>query len=53
MKATLALFALIAAGCASRPPAFSLSQDAARETAKRDGKPLLVLSVVGDLDGRL
>lgn len=42
------------AGCASPPPpAFSLSVEAALERAKAEEQPLLVLSVVGELDGRL
>lgn len=54
MRCSFVLLALSACGCASAPPAaFSLSNDAARELAKKERKPLLVLSVVGDLDGRL
>jgi hypothetical protein len=54
MKFAPSFLILAIAGCASAPPAaFSLSNDAARELAKKEQKPLLVLSVVGDLDGRL
>ncbi|MCE9581854.1 MAG: hypothetical protein K8T20_04985 [Planctomycetes bacterium] len=54
MKLAFPLLALVIAGCASPPPpAFSLSQEEARALAKKEGRPLLVLSVVGDLDGRL
>lgn len=53
MKSRLAMLALLLAGCASPPPAFSVPFEEARATARRDGLPLLVLSVVGDLDGRL
>ena len=45
---------LVVSGCSSAAPAaFSLGNAAARDLAKKERKPLLVLSVVGDLDGRL
>lgn len=49
--ASILLLAL--AGCASPPPPFSLDVEAALEQSTRERRPLLVLSVVGDLDGRL
>lgn len=53
MKIAIPLLAMMLAGCASPPPAFSVPFEEARGIARRDGRPLLVLSVVGDLDGRL
>jgi uncharacterized lipoprotein YmbA len=48
------VISLLLAGCASPPaPAFSLTADRAAIEARARGEPLLVLSVVGDLDRRL
>ncbi|MEK7469816.1 MAG: hypothetical protein AAB074_20800 [Planctomycetota bacterium] len=54
MRLASMLAVLVIGGCASAPPAaFSLGNEAALELAKKERKPLLVLSVVGDLGGRL
>ena len=53
MRNALVWPAILLAGCASRPPAFSLAPEAAAAEARREGRPLMVLSVVGELDGRL
>jgi len=58
-SARLAIAFLLAAapllaGCASPPPApFVLDAAAAAREARSRGAPLVVLSVVGELDGRL
>ena len=54
MRFAVLLGVLCFAGCASPPPpAFSLDVESAAAQAKREGRPLIVLSVVGELDGRL
>ena len=45
--------AVLAAGCASREPAFGVDVSAAGIRARETSRPILVLSLVGELKGKL